>query len=87
MEVYRIDKVIDNEKLDLELSIGQLKKEQVQISPSLKRRKALVVKINENLYTEDIYPERDSGEANEGIKDILENISNLQEEVRNLKRG
>ena len=33
-----------------------------------------------------IYPKRNSNEADEAIKDLLENISNLQEEIRKLKR-
>ena len=46
--------------------------------------------MNKNIYIEerieDIYPKRNSNEANEAIKELLENNSNLQEEVRNLKR-
>ena len=90
MEVYRLEKAIDNEKLDLELDIGKLKKEKEKLSQSLKRRKDLVVKMNDNLYIkeiiEDIYPERNSDEANKEIKDLLEKNCNLQGEVRKLKR-
>ena len=90
MEVYRLDKAIDNENLDLELVIGQLKKEKEKLYQSLKRRKDRVVHMNENPYNEerieDIYPKRNSGEANEAIKDLLEKNSNLQEEVRKMKR-
>ena len=32
MEVYRLDKAIDNEKLDLELAIEKLKKEKEKLS-------------------------------------------------------
>ena len=39
MEVFRLDKAIENEKLDLEMAIAQLKKEKEQLSQSLKRRK------------------------------------------------
>ena len=46
MEVFRIAKVIDNEMLDLQLAIGQLKKEKEQLSQSLKRRKNIVVQMN-----------------------------------------
>lgn len=89
MEVYRLDKAIDNEKFDLKLPTRKLKKEKKKISQSLKRRKYLVVKINDNIYNEkiieDIYPKRNLDEANEVIKDLLENNCNLQE-VRKLKR-
>ena len=53
MEVYKLDKAIDNENLDLELSIGKLKKEKEKLSQSLKRRKDLVAQIDENLYIEE----------------------------------
>ena len=43
MEVFRLDKAIENEKLDLELAIGQHKKAKEQLSQPLKRRKDLVV--------------------------------------------
>ena len=42
MEVFGLEKAIDNEKLDLELAIGQLKKKKEQLSQSLKRRKDIV---------------------------------------------
>ena len=85
-----LDKDIENEKLDLEWAIGQLKKEKEQLSQSLKRRKDLVVQMNDNLYTEeiieDIYPERNSDEVDEAIKNLLEKNCNIQEEVRKQKR-
>ena len=43
MEIFRLDKAIDNEKLDLEMAIAQLKKEKEQLSQSLKRRKDLAM--------------------------------------------
>ena len=46
--------------------------------------------MNDNLYTEekieDICPERNLDEAKEEIKDLLGKNSNLQEDVRKLKR-
>ena len=90
MEVYRLDNYINNEKLDLELAIGKLKKEKEQLSQSLKRRKGLAVQINDKLYIEerieDIHSESNLDEANEAIKEPLEMNGTLQEEVRNLRR-
>ena len=61
MGVFRLDKAIDNEKIDLELAIRKLKKIKEQLSQSLQRRKYLAVQMNEKLYTkeriEDIYSE------------------------------
>ena len=45
--------------------------------------------MNDQLYVEgiieDIYPEGNSNEANEAIKELLEKNGTLQEEVRKLK--
>ena len=74
----------------MELAIGKLKQEKENLSQSLKRRKDLAIKMNDQLYVEerieDIYPKENSNEANEAIKELLENNGVLQEEVRKLKR-
>ena len=41
MEIFRLDKAIENEMLDLEMAIVQLKEEKEHLSQSLKRRKEL----------------------------------------------
>ena len=41
MEVFRFDKAIENEKLDLELAIGKFKKEKEKLSQSLKEERIL----------------------------------------------
>ena len=41
MELFRLDKGVDNEKLDLEMAIAQLKKDKEQLSQSLERKKEL----------------------------------------------
>ena len=47
MEIFRLDKAIDNEKLDLELAIAQLKKEKEKLYQYLKRRKELANQMND----------------------------------------
>ena len=85
MEVFKLNKAIDNEKIDLELAIRQLKKEKEQLSRSLKRRKDLAIQMNDHLYTKerikDIHSASSLDEANEAIKELLENNGSLQEEV------
>lgn len=72
------------------MATGQLKKEKEKISQSLKRREDLTAQMDENLYIEerikDLCLERNSDEAHVAIKGLLEKNSNLQEEVRKLKR-
>ena len=81
MEIFRLDKAIDNEKLDLEMAIAQLKKEKVKLSQSLKRRKDLAIQMNDHLYieerTEDFHQSRSSDEANDAIKELLEKNGSL----------
>ena len=90
MEVFKLDKAIDNEKLDLELAIRKLQQENKKPSQSLKRRKDLAIKMNDQLYVEeiieDIYAKGNLIQANEAIKELLEKNGNLQEEVRKLKK-
>ena len=89
MEIFRLDKAIDNEKLDLELAISQLKKEKEQLYQSLKRRKELAIKMNDHLYIderiEDFHPLSSSDEVNDAIKELLEKNGSLQQEVRKLR--
>ena len=90
MEVFRLDKVIDNEILDLEMAIVQLKKAKEKLSYSLKRRKELANEMNNHKYIEerieDFCPSTSSKEVDDVIKEILEKNGSLQEEVRTLKR-
>ena len=81
MEVFKLNKALDNEKLDLELAIGQLKKAKEKLFQSLKRRKDLAIQMNDQLYfeeiIEEIYSKSNLDEANEAIKEILEKNSTL----------
>lgn len=90
MEIFRLDKAIDNEKLDLEMAIAQLKKAKGKLFQSLKRRKELENKMNDHRYNEErieyFFPSSSSNETNDAIKEILEKNGSLQEEVRKLKR-
>ena len=53
MDIFKLDKAIDNEKLDLEMAISQLKKSKEHLSQSLKRRKELANQMNDHLYIEE----------------------------------
>ena len=81
MEIFRLDKAIDNEKLYLKMAIAQLKKAKKQLSQSLKRRKDLEIQMNDHLCIEerieDLHSNNNSDEANEAIKEILEKNGSL----------
>ena len=68
MEIFRLDKIIENKKLDLEMAIAQLNKAKEQLSQSLKRRKELTNQMNDHQYIEekieDLFPSRSLDEAN-----------------------
>ena len=76
MEIFKLDKAIENEKLDLEMAMVQLNKAKEHLSISLKRRKDLAKEINDHQYVdttiEDLMPSSSSNEANEGNKAIKE---------------
>lgn len=51
--MYNLEKVIENDKLDLHIAMEQIKKLKEQLTLSLKRRKVLEIKMNENIYIEE----------------------------------
>ena len=71
MEIFKLDKEIENEKQDLEMAIAQLKKAKEQLSQSLKRRKELANQMNDHQYIEekigDLFPSSSLDEANNVI--------------------
>ena len=93
MEIFRLDKAIENEKLDLKMAMAQLKEAREHLSQSLKRRKELAKEINDHEYVEtkieNLFPTSTSNEvdeANNAIKELLEKNGLLQKEVRMLRR-
>ena len=44
MEIFRLDKAIENRKFDLEMAMVQLKEAKEHLSQSLKRRKELAIR-------------------------------------------
>ena len=53
MKIFKLDKAIENEKLDLEMAIAQLKEAKEHLSQSLKRRKELANQMNDFKYIEE----------------------------------
>ena len=90
MEIFRLEKEIENEKLDLEMAIVQLTEAKEHLFQSLKGRKELENQMNDLKYVEekieDFFPSSSSNEEDNAIKEHLEKNGSLQEEVRKLKR-
>ena len=53
MEIFRLDKAIKNEKLDLEMAMAQLKEAKEHLSQSLKIRKEIARQMNDHQYVEE----------------------------------
>ena len=53
MEIFKLDKAIDNQKLDLEMAITQLKEANEHLSQSLKRRKELAKEMKDHQHVEE----------------------------------
>ena len=89
MEIFKLDKAIENEKLDLEMAMVQLKEAKEHLSQSLKRRKELANQMNDLRYVEerieDFFPSSNSDEANNAIKELLENNGSLLQHLPSLK--
>jgi hypothetical protein len=49
--VYKLEKAIENGKLDLHMAMEKVKKLKEQLTHSLKRRKELAIQMNDNLNT------------------------------------
>ena len=90
MEVYKLEKTIENEKIDLLLAMDKIKNLKAQLSESLARRKEIVVSMKDTQYIEekieDICLDNSTKEANEVIKYLLSKNTLLQEEVKKLKK-
>ena len=81
MEIFKLDKAIENEKLDLEMALVQLKEAKEHLSLSLKRRKELARQMNDLMFVEerieDFFPSSSSDEAKNAIKEFLEKNGSL----------
>ena len=82
MQIFKLDKEIENEKLDMEMVLVQLKEAKEHLSQSLKRRKELTNQMNDLKYVEerieDFFPSSNLDEANNAIKELLEKNGSLQ---------
>ena len=82
MEIFKLDKSIENEKLDLKMAMAQLNEAKEHLSQSLKRRKELARQMNDHQYVEekieDLLPSSNLEEANKAIKELLEKNGSLQ---------
>ena len=90
MEAYLLSKTIENQKIDIQLLLHQLRDARDILLQSMKRRKDMAIQSNEsNFKEEDITRLFDDGNPREydsTIADPIEKNNTLKEEVKNLKR-
>ena len=49
MEVYKLEKAINNEKMDLHMAMEKVKKCKKKLTHSMERRKEMAIQMNANL--------------------------------------
>ena len=76
--MFKFNKAIENEKLDLEMAMVELKEGKEHLSQSLKIRKKLANQMNDLKYVEEkieeFLPSSSLDEANNAIKELLERM-------------
>ena len=81
MEIFKLEKAIENEKLDLEMAMAHLNEAKEHLSQSLRRRKELARQMNDHQYVEekieDLVPSTSSDEANNAIRELLKKNGSL----------
>ena len=89
MEVYKLGKVIDNQKIEIHLALHQLNEVRDELKHSLKRRKVIYIEEIDTHYQEkdtiELFIDRNSSEFDAVVADLMENNGAVTKEVRNLK--
>ena len=89
MEVYKFRKTIENQVIDIHLSLQQLNEARDALRSSLKRRKEIAIAENDTQHkdidTTKLFTEENLSEFDEAIVDLMENNRAQDKGIRNLK--
>ena len=89
MEVFKLGKIIDNQVIDVHLTLHKLEKAKEELRKSLKRRKDIAIAENDIHYKEidttQVFFNRDSKEFDVAIVELIEKNRAQAEEIRSLK--
>ena len=89
MEVYKLEKTIENQEIEINLILHQLNEARDALKSSLKRRKEIDIAENATQYkeidTKKLFVEGNSSEFDVGIVDLMEKNRAQVEEIRSLK--
>ena len=89
MEVFKLGKIIDNQVIDVHLTLHKLEEAREELRKSLKRRKDIAIAENDIHYkdidTTQVFTNGDSKEFDAAIVELMEKNRAQAEEIRSLK--
>ena len=89
MEVYKLGKTIENQVIDIHLTLQQLNEARDALKSSLKRRKEIAIVENDTHYKEidttKLFIDGNQSEFDATIVDLMEKNRAQAEKIRNLK--
>ena len=89
MEVFKLGKIIENQVIDVHLSLHKVEEAKEELRKSLKRRKEIAIAENDIHYKEidttEVFANGDSKEFDAAIAELMEKNRVQAEEIRSLK--
>ena len=89
MEVFKLGKIIDNQVIDVHLTLHKVEEAIEELRKSLKRRKEIAIAKNDIHYKEidttQVFSKEDSKEFDATIEELMEKNRIQVEEIRSLK--
>ena len=89
MEVYKLGKVIENQVIDIHLTLHNLEEAKEELRKSLKRRNDIAIAENDTQYkevdTKKVFSNGDNQEFEAAIEKLMERNRDQAEEIRSLK--
>ena len=89
MEVYKLGKTIENQKIEIKLTLHQLNEARYELKWPLKRRKEIAIEENDTHYQEidttRLFVDGNKHEFYAIVVDLMEKNGVLTEEVINIK--
>ena len=89
MEVFKLGKIIDNQVIDVHLTLHKVQEAKEELRKSLKTRKDIAIVENDIYYKEidttQVFANGDSKEFDVAIAELMEKNRAQEEEIRSLK--
>ena len=89
MEVFKLGKIIDNQVIDVHLTLNKVEEAREELRKSLKRRKDIAIADNDIHYKEidttQVFANGDSKKFDVAIAELMEKNRDQVEEIRSLK--